>query len=67
MDRTKHVSVITVMILRRSVKRSLKIVHYSGSSNMMRTSAPKSTAIETDKYKIALDSGDTTHVMNAHF
>ena len=32
---------------------------------MMRASAPKSTSIATDKYKIALDSGATTHVMNA--
>ena len=31
-DRTKYVIVITAMTLRRSMQRSLKIVHHSGSS-----------------------------------
>ena len=32
---------------------------------MLRTSASTLTSISMDKYKIALDSGATTHVMNA--
>ena len=38
---------------------------FDGKMYMVRTSALKSTSCAMDKYKTALDSGATTHVMNA--
>ena len=38
---------------------------FEGKMYMLRTSGHKSTSSSTKKYQIALDSGATTHVMNA--
>ena len=38
---------------------------FEGKMYMMRTSLLTLTSMSTDKYKIALDSSATTHVMNA--
>ena len=38
---------------------------FNGKMYMLSTSARKSNSGAMDKYKIALDSGATTHVMNA--
>ena len=38
---------------------------FEGKMYMLRTLAPKSSSCDRSKYKIALDSGATTHVVNA--
>ena len=58
-------SVLTDTIPHRSVQRSPKIVYHSESLSVHDAHGHKSTSCSTKKYQIALDSGATTHVLNA--